>query len=64
MDARSHFSSKIMHEVFGSHLRNLRGQSYYQLGASSYKLYLDRASELSELTLDPFLPQQESLEVK
>jgi hypothetical protein len=64
MDARSHFVARPTQEVLGNQVRDSRGRSYYQLGASSYKLYLDRASELSELILDPLLPQKENIEVK
>jgi hypothetical protein len=64
MDALSHLAAKVMHEVLGNQPKNPRGQSYHMLGASSYNLYLNRASELSELSLDPQLPQRDDLEIK
>ena len=63
MDARSHFAAKVMHEVLGNQPKNLCGQSYYKLGVLSYRLYLNRASEVSELSLDPQL-QLEDVDVK
>ena len=64
VDARSHFAVKVMLELFENQPKNLRGQSYYKLGAPGYRLYLNRASEVSELSRDPQLPQIEDLEVK